>query len=319
MNANEPRCYRIASIGEAMIELSAREDSDDTLSLGVAGDTLNTAIYLKRLLDNRQVENEVSFVSGIGSDSFSEKIHAFCTSESLDTSALPQTTGQLPGIYAISTDQHGERSFSYWRENSAARHFFNDAFLATLPELQRYDVIYYSGITLAIMSETTRKRWLDWLKNYMDSTSDGPKQVVFDSNYRPALWSSQQHAREWIEQSYRQCTTALVSVDDEMNLFLDKNEDAVITRLQSYQINDAVLKRGDKGPLSITTNTSITDTAPCIVVDSTAAGDSFNGAYLASLICGDTTEEALATAHTVAKKVIGHKGAIISPQDWQAR
>ncbi|MEL7082678.1 MAG: sugar kinase, partial [Pseudomonadota bacterium] len=37
---------KVAAIGEAMIELAMT--GDDTSHVGVAGDTLNTAIYIKR-------------------------------------------------------------------------------------------------------------------------------------------------------------------------------------------------------------------------------------------------------------------------------
>jgi 2-dehydro-3-deoxygluconokinase len=50
------------------------------------------------------------------------------------------------------------------------------------------------------------------------------------------------------------------------------------------------------------------------VVDTTAAGDSFNGAYLAALLAGGSEADCLAGGHAMAAKVIGHPGAII-PRD----
>ena len=49
------------------------------------------------------------------------------------------------------------------------------------------------------------------------------------------------------------------------------------------------------------------------VVDPTGAGDSFNGAYLAARIAGNTPGEAAKAAHRVAGIVIGHKGALVDP------
>ena len=44
------------------------------------------------------------------------------------------------------------------------------------------------------------------------------------------------------------------------------------------------------------------------VVDTTAAGDSFNGAYLAALLRGETEAACLAAGHAMAAEVIGHPG-----------
>ena len=49
---------RVACIGEAMIELSVQGNS---ANIGVAGDTLNTAIYLKRSAP----EIHVDYVTGL--------------------------------------------------------------------------------------------------------------------------------------------------------------------------------------------------------------------------------------------------------------
>lgn len=48
------------------------------------------------------------------------------------------------------------------------------------------------------------------------------------------------------------------------------------------------------------------------IIDTTAAGDSFNGAYIASLLRGLPTDKAIQSAQQCAGKVIRQKGAIIS-------
>ena len=47
------------------------------------------------------------------------------------------------------------------------------------------------------------------------------------------------------------------------------------------------------------------------VVDTTAAGDSFNGGYLAAKLSGAAQDIALMAGHKLAMKVVGYRGAII--------
>ena len=102
---------RVVVIGEGMLELSPVAEA---WRLGHGGDTLNTAIHLARSgLD-------VAFVTALGDDPFSKGLRAAWAGEGLDTSLILADPSRRPGLYAISTDAAGERSFTYWRGESAA-------------------------------------------------------------------------------------------------------------------------------------------------------------------------------------------------------
>ena len=103
---------RIVCIGEAMLELARRGDG---WSLGYGGDTLNTAIHLARL------GHDVAYLTALGGDPFSQDMKARWAAEGLDTSLVLTHPTRQAGLYAIDTDEAGERSFTYWRDASAAR------------------------------------------------------------------------------------------------------------------------------------------------------------------------------------------------------
>jgi len=298
---------KIACIGEVMIELSLMGGSKEAL-VGVAGDTFNTAVYLKRTA----AKHDVSYLTVLGTDSFSDQIIERIAAENIGVDSIARTPDRVPGLYAINTDANGERSFTYWRDQAAARLLFSDATGPTLNDLTSFDVLYYSAITLAILPPQTRDRFLALL---MEFRAMPGKQVAFDSNYRPRLWSSQSEAQQYIAEAWRQCDIALPSVDDEMDLFNDVDEDAALQRLQQYGLHRGALKRGASGPLDLADPASSPVCSPVDkVVDSTAAGDSFNGAYLARLLDGATSQEAALAGHECASHVVQHRGAIVDIQ-----
>jgi 2-dehydro-3-deoxygluconokinase len=75
-----------------------------------------------------------------------------------------------------------------------------------------------------------------------------------------------------------------------------------------------VVKDGEKGVTLAFEGTDISHvpaTPVERVVDTTSAGDSFNGAFLSRLVTGDTPSEAAAFAARIAAGVIGHHGALV--------
>lgn len=286
---------RIACVGEAMVELTI--DRPDR-QIGFAGDTLNTAIYLSRALGDA---GSVDFVTVLGRDALSDRMVEFIASEGVGTSAIRRHPDRLPGIYSIAVDAKGERSFSYWRNQSAARTLFEDGF----GQLDGYDLIYFSGITLAILPPHVRSVMLDHLAAHT-------ARIAFDSNYRPRLWEDADTARAATTEGWKIADFGLPSVDDEMALFDDADAQAVLKRLRGLGLKEGALKQGAAGPLPIGTGIEAGAFPPAEkVVDTTAAGDSFNGAWLAARLAGSNGAECLKKAHRQALDVIAQPGAII--------
>jgi len=87
---------RIALIGECMIELQHRADGSLQQSFG--GDTLNTAVYLRRELGPI---GSVDYVTALGDDSFSDAMCQQWTDEGLGLGLVQRLPGRLPGLYCI--------------------------------------------------------------------------------------------------------------------------------------------------------------------------------------------------------------------------
>ena len=295
---------RIACIGEAMIEM-VTDAAATSADLGVAGDSMNTAIYLRRDL---AAEHEVAYVTMVGRDRLSDRIVDFIASEGVSTDLIVRHPDRLPGLYLISTSEDGERAFSYWRNSSAARAMFTASTGIDFGKLDGFDIVFASAISLAILPPEDRDRFFAWIGGFR---SRGGR-FVFDSNYRPALWPDVETARGIVERAWRCCDIGLPSLDDEMALFGDADEEAVLVRLRSCGISDGLMKRGQLGPRAIASGAPLGPFRKVTnVVDTTAAGDSFNGGFLAAYLTGANLAVAARMGHDLASHVVTKRGAIV--------
>ncbi len=295
---------KIACIGEVMIELVA--GPDDSAKLGVAGDTFNTAVYLRRC--TRGMDIGVSYVTALGTDPYSERILSALKRHDLDASYVERRADLMPGLYAIDTDEFGERSFSYWRSASAARSLFSAPCDVSLKRMHDFDLILLSGISLAILPAEIRTEIYAFIDQFRASGGT----FAYDSNYRPRLWEDRETAQAVNTEMWSRADIALPSVDDEMALFGDADEATVVERLAGCGATRGALKRGGGGPMDLATGEVFSPPETNIrVVDSTAAGDSFNAAYIAAIVSGKDPVAALEAGHNLAVKVIGKSGAII--------
>ena len=291
---------RVACIGECMIEL--RENQEGGLTRRFGGDTLNTALYLARL------SVTVDFVTALGCDDWSSEMITEWCRESIGTSLVVRCPDELPGLYVIQTGRDGERRFSYWRSNSAARKLFSIPETDHLVEaLQTYPVLYYSGITLSIFDDNGRARLLSCLQ---DARRKGAK-VAFDTNFRTRGWPDRDVARAAFLSAIRDADLVFASSEDVELLFGDGGTTILVEAARSAEV---VLKTSEPG-CSILCSGCSPVFVPALnvvkAVDTTAAGDSFAAAYLAARLSGRSPQDAALEGHRLASTVVLYPGAII--------
>lgn len=289
----------VACIGECMIELS--QGADNSLTRSHGGDTLNTAVYLARL------GVSVDYITALGNDPFSDEMIRGWADEGVGIGRVVRVPGKLPGLYAIRTNEAGERSFYYWRENSAARQ------LLDLPEtgellasLANYDLVYLSGVTLSLYGADGRQRLIEALK----TARKGSARIAFDTNFRMQGWPDLDIARQVYRDMLAVADIVLASVDDLTPLFGARMHGELIDRMAAGEV---VLKLAEPGCVVRYDTAEHTVKADPVsrVVDTTAAGDSFAAAYLAARLNGVAPVEAARAGHRLAGAVVGHRGAII--------
>jgi len=304
----------IIVMGECMVEFgravgcSDKPTQDNNLyKKSFAGDVFNTGIYIKRCVKDQA---NVNFLTAIGRDENSNEMLAMMERESLETNLVYQSTSAQMGLYLINVDSEGERSFSYWRETSAAKQvvrFLSDDL--DNPALSNVDSFFFSGISIAILSERDRQKLWRFI---FELKASGTK-IIFDPNYRPTLWSTLNETRAAYAAAFELADIALPGVDDHMVLYDAKNAEDVATFLEQFSIDEIIIKNGSQGMLlSVDGKRSYIDVDPVEnVVDTTSAGDAFNGAYLSARLMGRTAEQSAKFAAKVSACIIQHKGAIV--------
>ena len=302
---------KIAVIGECMIELSQKGAE---VSRGFGGDTLNTSVYIARQVAPEALA--VNYVTALGTDSFSQQMLEAWQSENVQTSLIQRMENRLPGLYYIETDSTGERTFYYWRNEAAAKFWLESEDSAAIcEELATFDYLYLSGISLAILSPSSREKLLSLMH---ECRANGGK-VIFDNNYRPRLWASREETQQVYQQMLHCTDIAFLTLDDENALWGEKPVEEVIARTHDAGVSEVVIKRGADSCLVSVAGEAVID-VPAVklakdkVVDTTAAGDSFSAGYLAVRLTGGTPEDAAKRGHLTASTVIQYRGAII-PRD----
>lgn len=293
---------RVVSIGEAMIEMSG--GADGTYRMGFAGDTLNTAYYLRARLG---ADWTVDYFTAIGDDVYSRKMREHIEGFGIGTGHIREIGGKRAGLYMIH-QADGDRQFTYWRDTSAAKLLADDA--EALDEaLEGADVIYFSGITLAILAGEARTRLLDAIGKRRQAGA----MVCFDPNIRPVLWRGKDEVREALTAAAAVSSVVLPTHEDEVPYFGDADDAATAARYRKAGADEVVVKNGGDPALVATAGSEwrVGTQKAEKIVDATGAGDSFNGGYLAARLSGADPETAAKAGHATAAIVIGHHGAIV--------
>lgn len=300
---------RVVSVGECMVELA--RGSDQRFGLAYGGDTFNTAVYLAR------AGLEVAYATALGDDPYSGGIIGTAGRENVDTDLIAAVPGRLPGLYLIETTSQGERVFWYWRDRAPARELFELADADRIGEgIRQASLVYFSGVTLSLYSE----RGLDRFAATLQAAKEAGARVAMDSNYRPRGWGGDlERARRTFERFWRLSDIGMPTLDDEQALWGDLDAEATARRLHGLGIAEIVVKTSAAG--AFVSCNGLEQHVPAqsgvVPVDTTAAGDSFNAAYLAARRSSASPVDAAELGNRLAAVVIQHRGAIV-PADATA-
>ena len=291
----------VCSIGEAMIEISNIKNSFYNQSF--AGDTLNFCNYL----DKKKLN--AFFLSAIGKSEINQSLLDFVKSKNISTKYIKQINQFEVGLYLIKNKDNGEKQFFYWRDESAAKQYFNNIdFLNLYKELKNFDYIYFSGITLSIIHISKLNNFIKLL-NLLKSKKI---KIVFDFNIRPSRWNKK-NLNIFLDSVLKFVDICFLSGED-MNYWKNKNNIKSYEQIvRKYKLKHSIFRKNAKFTYVFLNKTRYVFKNKLLktVVDTSGAGDGFNAAYLSNFIVNNDPVLALKAGSSLGSKIVMKKGAIV--------
>ena len=285
-------------------DISSLENNSSNIKINFGGDTYNSAVYFSRLTNNK---TNTFYSTALGKDNFSKKMISRFKNENIKCDYIRTDGENPPGLYSIEINEKGERSFSYWRDQSPSKYIFlGSKGKKLVKDINNADVFYYTGISAGILDEKQRK---DLINIGSTATICG-----FDFNYRSQLHYNKKVSQLLFNEINNRVDIHFVSFDDARELFEIKNPLEIFEIINEKK--NLILIRYKNSIIFKNKQQEIkTVTVPHgEVVDTTAAGDAFNGSFLAIMNNNKNVpvEENILISHSVTREVIKHRGAIIS-------
>ena len=293
---------KICSIGECMLEL-ANVKKKVLYSQSIAGDTLNFSTYLdKKIFDT-------FYLSAVGTSEISNRTFNFLKKQKINTNLVSQINSHEIGLYLIENSNLGEKKFYYWRDNSAAKFFFNNQDITKyIKQLQKFQYVYFTGITLSLFESKNFDNFISLLQLLKKKQV----KIIFDLNIRIKRW----YKKKLI--SYFSKTLPLIDIlfASGEDLYFWKGKNTLKTFgsiINKYDINHGVYRNNAKFNYSFYDNERYIIKNKIInkVVDTSGAGDGYNAAYLSNFIKFNSSQKALKAASEIGAKIVMKNGAIV--------
>ena len=285
-------------------DISSLENNSSNMTINFGGDTYNSAVYFSRLTNDK---TNTFYSTALGKDNFSKKMISRFKNENIKCDYIRTDGDNPPGLYSIEINEKGERSFSYWRDQSPSKYIFlGSKGKKLIKDINNADIFYYTGISAGILDEKQRK---DLINIGSTATICG-----FDFNYRSQLHYNNKVSQLLFNEINNRVDIHFVSFDDARELFNIKSPLEIFEIINEKKNLILIRYKGSiifKNKLQEIKTITVPHGE---VVDTTAAGDAFNGSFLAIMNNNKNVpvEENILISHSVTREVIKHRGAIIS-------
>jgi 2-dehydro-3-deoxygluconokinase len=277
----------LLSFGEALIEFNQIDPADATRwRRGFGGDSSNAAIAAARM------GARAGYVTAVGADAHGDALLDLWRAEAVDVTLVQRSPDAPTGVYFVTHGPDGH-AFAYLRSGSAASRLGP----ARLPldAIRECRVFHCSAISQAISDAACDASFAA-----MKAVAEGDRLFSYDTNLRLRLWPLDR-ARAIINTTAARADFLFVSVDEGRQLVGLDDPARIALHYRALGARVVVVKLGPDGALLAEgEGQTLIGGHRVEAVDATGAGDVFAGAFLARVLAGDASEEALVFANAAA-------------------
>lgn len=276
------KTFDVVALGELLIDFTPAGTSEQGAALLArnAGGAPANVLAMLAILGKK-----TAFIGKVGQDSFGRFLKKTLEDSSIDTTGLTVSETEPTTLAFVSLNEKGERSFDFYRTNSA------DVMLrrGEVPEalLEGCRLFHFGSVSMT--AEPARDATLYAARR----AKELGKLVSYDPNFRPALWADREEACRVMRSGLAYADVVKVS-DDEVALLTGCTDFlAGAKALVDGGTKLALVTAGELGTwyASASGGAGHVPSIRVQTVDTTGAGDTFLGALLGGLLdCGEALE-----------------------------
>ena len=275
---------KLYSIGELLIDfqsvgISPLKDTQQFVKKA-GGAPANVCVQAVKL------GQKAAYLTKVGCDGFGEFLIETLKSEGVDTTYISKSAEHDTSLAFVSFTEDGEREFSFFRRAAADLYFTSADFKGV--EFKKGDILEFGSVALKTHVARSTHRYL------IDKAKESGALVCFDPNLRFNLWEDKEILRNVVNEFSAYADVIKVGEDELEFITGRKGRDAVDAMFKG-NLKILLLTNGGKGAKAYLSDGKVFECGGYKVktVDTTGAGDSFFGAFIAGLLESGATNENL--------------------------
>lgn len=300
---------KIWTMGELLVEVMRPEENmefHEPLTFKGPYASGSSGIFIRTAA---RMGAEAGIISGVGRDGFGKCVLDHLKADGVDVRYVLESEHGSTGVAFVMYYSDGERKFIFhWDHTPAVE--------AKMPDVSKMgDVSFFHMMGCAL---TSSKDYAKEIVKTMHAMKEKGAKISFDPNIR---MEHMKEAEDYdIIQEVVKATNVFLPGKSELRLLTGEEdiEKAVKKCFDYPDMEIVVLKNGSKGSTIYTRDAQFEMGAyPVEALDATGAGDSFDGAFIASLALGRSLEDAAkagAAAGALNAAAFGPMEGDISPE-----
>lgn len=261
---------KIVSIGELLVDLTQTGTDKNGIPQYAAnpgGAPANVAVAASLM------GAEAAFIGKVGCDSFGMMLRDTLKSKNVDISGLLLDKSAPTTLAVVSLDSDGERSFSFYRKNTADIKLAANEVNYSL--IDKCDILHFGSVSL------TNEPSAGAVVSAVEYAKTNGKIVSYDPNYRPLLWEDETSAVTKMRDLLKSVDIIKASDDEALLLTGEKDIKSAAKKLLGEGIGIVLVTLGERGAYYLTEFCDgYCDGFTGETADTNGAGDTFFGTFL---------------------------------------